>query len=220
MAVIRDNIVITQQFNSAASPVTISGTINDNTNGILLVWIEKPTDGITGITWDGVALTKSVSFNYNAGRYMYCWSLIAPHVGTKNLVISHSSINFDICAVSYIGVKQSGFPDASATSTTTGTTATGSVSITTVANGAGIAGFMAIGTGGSISSNSNTVAVTEDFVGRGVGSFEASPLVKTTAGSLAMSITFSGSQTYYGNIAMSMAPAVISATASFLLKMI
>jgi hypothetical protein len=92
------------------------------------------SDSITGITYNGVALTKIGSILPVAGsRYITLWYLVAPATGANNIVISVSGGDCGGVAASYSGPKQTGVPDASATnSQSSGTSLTGTV--TTVAD--------------------------------------------------------------------------------------
>ena len=103
-------------------------------NRLLIVGVRGGTtadgDVITGVTYNGVSMTKIFGNEPLGNRWTYLYYLINPASGANNVVISASaSINISGAASSYTGAYQSSQPDAytnnsSATSplTTTNTT--------------------------------------------------------------------------------------------------
>lgn len=78
-------------------------------------------DKITGITYNGVAMTQQKKQGVNVNQYLYLYDLVAPATGANNVVItSSSSTDIGGKANSYTGVKQTGQPDATASGTATG----------------------------------------------------------------------------------------------------
>ena len=108
----------TADYNVSSS--AFSHTVNNNTNGLLVVTVEFNPDtpyAITGVTYDGVPLTDTgwhPSDPLIGG--VSVWYLFSPHAGTHNVVVTASSPAIrNSIAASYTGVKQSGFPDSSGT---------------------------------------------------------------------------------------------------------
>lgn len=109
-----------------ASSLTFSYTTNNNTNGLIVVGVEEsaPTgsctpDKITGVTYNGTALTDAGYYAGNAtsvGGALKTYYGFAPATSTHNIVVSASaSCILYATAATYTGVKQSSFPDASGT---------------------------------------------------------------------------------------------------------
>lgn len=102
---------------------------------ILMVqlWTFPSGDTVSGITYNGTALTKKGTRSADAGGYTNQWSLVAPSTGANNIVISMSSSQVFATAVTYTGVDQTTpHPDATVTGTQTGTTGLSASMTTTV----------------------------------------------------------------------------------------
>lgn len=102
---------------TTGTSLTFSHTCSGS-NRILFVGVRGDTasDTITGVTYNGVAMTLIPSTKHNDGsnRWVYLFYLIAPATGANNVVVSSSSsVLINAAAVSYTGAKQSGVPDAS-----------------------------------------------------------------------------------------------------------
>lgn len=71
--------------------------------------INTSTDLVTGVTYNGVSMTRIQTVSPTANRRLYLYYLIAPATGSNNVVISASSSTFiGGNASSYTGVAQSG----------------------------------------------------------------------------------------------------------------
>lgn len=84
----------------AASSITFSHTVNTQSNQILVVTSgieDDATTAITGITYNGVALTSSVNTT-NSNRRAEIWYLLNPPTGTANVVITYAATVTDIIA--------------------------------------------------------------------------------------------------------------------------
>jgi len=94
--------------------------------------IDNTGDKITGITYNGVAMTKIMDVSgYDKDAREYLYYLIAPATGANNVVITcPSSVNGDFFATSFSGARQSSQPDSSA-SGGTGSATQASFSLTT-----------------------------------------------------------------------------------------
>ena len=123
----QDNAVTTQ---------TISHTISGSNTLLLVGFItNNNTDIITKVTWNGTGMTR-LTYQAGSGGYLsYVYYLVGAATGTANVVISASSNSLLWTSVtSYNGVKQTGFPDAQASSQNGSTSWT--ASLTTVADNA------------------------------------------------------------------------------------
>ena len=116
---------------TSGTSLTVAYTCTGS-NLVLFVLVEgdvAPSDKITGVTYNSVAMTLIDKKNAASGiRVEYLFGLLGPATGAHNIVISASSvITIAGAAASYTGVSQVGLPDAftdnSATSTTSIATA-------------------------------------------------------------------------------------------------
>jgi len=111
-----------QSATGSATSLTWSHTCSGS-DRVLVVGIltNNTTDILTGVTYNGVAMSlvdKQVMINNFWG---YSYYLIAPDTGANNIVISFSSASLIAgLAQSYTGVSQSGFPDSHTIGVTTG----------------------------------------------------------------------------------------------------
>lgn len=118
MAIVKDAI---STGSISASSLTISHVISSGDNRLLVVGIlGGSSDIITGVTYNGVAMTRvNVSNNGNSTAYLYY--LLNPASGTHDIVISSSTSTFLAAdAVSYTGVNQD-VPTATVTNTSSTT---------------------------------------------------------------------------------------------------
>ena len=124
---------------TSVTSLTFSHT-NTGSNLALVVGVavNSATDVLTGVTYNGVAMTRINATQYSTTAWEYLYAMVAPTTGANNVVVSLSVANpVWAHAVSYTGVSQTGLPDAQTTNNaTTGTSIT--TSITTVANNAWI----------------------------------------------------------------------------------
>ena len=93
-----------------ATNVTFSHTCTASPNRFLIVHIEASgtTDNVTGVTYNGVALTRRLRTAYSAGAMQsYVYTLVAPANGANNVVVSFNNDQTLIArAISASGVNQ------------------------------------------------------------------------------------------------------------------
>lgn len=114
-----------------SSSLTSAYAVGSGANRLLVVTIEGDvsSDLVTGVTYNGVAMTLGGKILSN--RWTYFFYLLGPASGTHNVVISASGTTFIIAlAADWTGVAQSGQPDASNTAVQTGTSLSIAVSVT------------------------------------------------------------------------------------------
>lgn len=119
----------------AATSLTYSHTCS-GTDRILFVSVGLNTNGdnVTGVTYNGVAMTQIATATANASNRSYLYYLINPATGSNNVVVSlGSASNVYSSSASYTGAKQSTQPDSNATNTTSSTPLT--LSTTVVGSG-------------------------------------------------------------------------------------
>lgn len=87
---------------SSGSTLTFAHTVS-GANRILVVGTREPA--VSGVTYNGVALTKAISSSGGSGVDSAIWYLIAPATGTNNIVVS-ATANMVCYASSWTGVDQ------------------------------------------------------------------------------------------------------------------
>ncbi len=191
---------------SGATSETFSHTCS-GTNRLLFVggFNQEASSTITGVTYDGEALTEIASSS-QTNNSVSLWYLIAPATGANDVVVTRSSSTDALIgvAVSYTGAKQSGVPD----SDNTGGSSSGSsltISTTTVEDNCWITGIfrneVAVNSAGS-----NTTMRNSSSIAMGDTNADQSP-----AGSYSIGTTWSGSGRNVGVVA-SFAPAPAAVT--------
>lgn len=200
---------------NAISSLTWSHTVNSNANGILIVGVDIEGGAtITGITYNSVALTPDATlgnFLARGSRNGGLWYLMTPSTGANNVVVtlSGSSGNgLHGAAVSYTGVKQTGFPDAEGNANANPVT-TNTQSITTTVDNAWLVGFFL--SGATQSASTNTTIRTQTSVNDLFASMDTNA-AQTPAGSHSLNTTMSSS--YNATWAVSIAPSLAVATGS------
>lgn len=112
------------------------------TNLCLIVAVNVSVNTITGVTYNGVAMTQVGTVNQSGGNENnYLFGLLNPATGTHNIIATYSGMSTGgLAGASYAGVKQSGFPDSSVIATNTlGTSRT--VTTTVVASNSWLVGM-------------------------------------------------------------------------------
>lgn len=120
--------------NSSSGSLTTAFTTTGS-NRMLFVggWGGTGASNWTGVTYNGVAMTKVGERQVSGDRWVYLYMLAAPASGSHNIVISESGVaGIDAWAASYTGANQVSTPDASAVANATATNT--SASVTTIAN--------------------------------------------------------------------------------------
>ena len=128
----------TGQADNSTTSQTISHTCTGSDRLILVSFItNNTTDIITGVTYNGVSMTKLKQQASASPAYLaYTWGLLNPASGANNVVVSASSASLiwtNVC--SYTGVLQSGLPDATSGASNTSDTVWSST-LTTIADNA------------------------------------------------------------------------------------
>ncbi len=187
-------------------------------NLLLLVWVVDPNAGTSAVTYNAVSMTNS-GITSADGNYLYY--LINPATGAHNVVITTTSTAAQInsIAVSYTGVKQSGFPDSLTYSSTAQITPL-TVSTTVIASNCWLINF---GTAFAASSPSDATNKTQrqtavSFVNFGTICSDSNGTVSTGSNSTIFTPT---TQTN-GSLVLSIAPVPVasSSNASFLLNFV
>lgn len=117
----------------SGSSITWAHTCSGS-NRFLVVGVYHSYNGdrITGVTYNGVAMTR-INTRALASGTIYLYGLANPDTGTNNIVVSLSASDsyMGAFATSFTGVNQTGQPEVNTTATNTGVTGTISVTPTT-----------------------------------------------------------------------------------------
>lgn len=151
---------------ATADSLTFSHTCGTGVNRLLLVGISDSNgDGVTGVTYNGVAMTQLIKDVGGTSGYRYVYGLLNPSSGTNDIVISDSeTTNLYAIGSSYTGVLQSGLPDdTDELNISAGTGGTLNYT-TTIDDCWGF--FMAEGDNGDMTAGTNAVKVEADALNR------------------------------------------------------
>lgn len=166
---------------------------------------------VTGITYNGVALTLIEAKNSATSRRAELWGLIAPATGTNSVTVTLSSAVTSISgAMSFTGVDQSTPNEADANASGAGTSDI-SVAVTTVADNDWVVDFASTGdTAATVGAGqTEKVNVADMMFGSGLMSYEGP---KTPAGSVTMSWTDIGSLLEWATVATALIPVAAAPT--------
>lgn len=203
----------------AASSATAGGpatslTFAHTTSGsdrILWVFIltsdDTAGDRVSGVTYAGSTMTRvngATSLEIAFGQSLYTYYIVAPTTGTNNVVISATeSTEIYATAQSYTGASQTGVPDGS------NTASAGTISITTTADNAWLAGGGRNVSSGGLTASTGT---TQRASIAGIINTGDSGGAKTPAGSHSMAWTPDDANTKL--VMVSFAPAPETAVAA------
>lgn len=196
----------TDTFATSGTSFTIAMTIGSLTNGILQagVFWGSGTDLLSGVTWNGVAMTRAVvNLNHPTGNSTAIYTLANPASGTHNLVASFSSSVTGVAhGASYSGAAQTVTPDSSATNQAASAT-TFALTTTTVADNSWLFGMVREDVGGLAAGANTTFRGGWDPGGYTSADTNSA---QTPAGS--KSLNFTNSAANWGGCIISFAPFV------------
>lgn len=150
-AIAVDNTSNVSQNPNAGTTLTLSHTVNSNTNGVIAAvtpFLARNGQQVTGETYNSVALTKITGATTSdaAGRELNIWYLKAPSTGANNLVatwngaaLNGSFESSGLSIISLTGVDQTTPVDSSNNGVAAATT-TPSLAVTIVNNNAYMVG--------------------------------------------------------------------------------
>jgi hypothetical protein len=160
-------------------------------------------DQISGVTYNGVAMTQIGKRSSQANTFVYLYRLEGPATGTNNIVASaNNSSDIGIVAASYTGAKQSGQPDSSAVAN--GTAASYSASTTVVASGCWLVAAN-VNNGGGFAAGSG--ATSRGIIAFSGGSQNMLVDSNATVGTGSQSLGVTLTNDNYAYVVASMAPA-------------
>ena len=218
MAIARD----AQSTAKTSASGTVTAThVCTGANLLLLAYVVDSSgvnDNVTGVTYNGVAMTQLVK--QQTYKKLYIYGLVAPATGSNSLIASRTNTTGDFVVIgsSYTGVSQTSLPDATG-SNSLGSTGSIGTSVTTVANNCWA--FLGVDNGGSAtitaSTNATLVAtqatdITSAFDNQTAGAI-------TPAGAFSMTTT-NGSSVDTNSVVVSFAPPGTNVQPSFLFNII
>lgn len=210
MAITRDAITVASQSGNGSSTHTFSHTVTGS-NTALFVFTNDPGNGITGVTYNGVAMSQMALKNGTGiGGTNYIYGMVGPATGTNNVVVTRSGTTGRITSgsVSYNGVSQSGLPDATNTNN-----ANDAITVTTVANNAA-AVLLGDSSNGGMTNGTNTTTLDNSFGGGQWAFYESVTLTISPAGAYSMTAASGGGTR--SRLVVSFAPALSTVNANFL----
>lgn len=184
-------------------------TVANQSNRVLIVGVQAENGSIrhpSGVTYNGVALTQINTANVGSGtrQCVSLWYLLAPAVGTANVVVTWSSSvsNATAGAISLYNVAQAA-PEANATSVNnSGATTT---NITTLTDGAWVVDMFGSGNGGGLSAaGGQTARFTNTSGSTTAGGGSTKPVA--TAGATSVTWSQAGGVNRSAGVAASFAP--------------
>lgn len=137
---------------AAGTSITVAHTVANQPNRVLLVFLAVRGVTVSGITFNGVAMTQIVA-GAQGGARLEIWRLVNPAATTANIVASFDSSVAALVGVSAYNVHQS-VPESDTASNGAGSTTPSLASIDIVA---GEIAYSATGY-----ADAETVALTED----------------------------------------------------------
>lgn len=188
MAIAYDNSFNASYGGSSGTSKTFSYTVGSGSDRMLFVNVHTDSNVVTGVTYNGVAMTKVLGFATDF--YNTIWALVAPATGANNVVITcSSSVNIIPMAISYSGCDQN-----TPTITNSGTTASSTitVNVTTTADNSWLMGFQRKNAGGAVTAGANTT-IRQDDTTYGFTTCDSNG-PQTPTGSYGQSLTYSATK--------------------------
>lgn len=215
MAIALDAVVNASFGGSATLTKTWSHTCS-GTDRILFVnvLVGGITDIVTGVTYNGVSMTRVNG--QAADFYMSTYALMNPASGTNDVVVTcSSSTNIIPHSISYTGVSQTGQPEVNGLNSA-GAGSSITSSLTTISDNSWVMMFMRKNSGGSATAGASTTSRVDDST-YGLHCFDSNAAV-TPAGSRSLIANHSTSSKW--TVMVAFAPAVAGgATKNNLLMM-
>lgn len=143
---------------------TVTGSNTFLVVGILTYHGAGGANAITGVTYNGVAMTQEgVLTRIATSEYQYMFTLVNPATGTHDIVATASKTldELDLFASSYAGAKQSGQPDSYVTNGPNAGSTSVTTTTTTIADNCWLVGLFTVNTVGDWIAGANTTLRTK-----------------------------------------------------------
>lgn len=194
---------------SSGSSFTWSHTCSGSNRYLIVgVFVANGTDIVSGVTYNGVAMTRiNTGVKNPAQERTYLYGLTAPATGDNDIVVTLSTSNSFVAAagVSYTGVKQTGQPEANAINNTASPATSLTLTVTTTSDNAWLAGIFR-NDGGTQSVTNTNCSTRGGYVGGGVHIVDTNA-AQTPAGSKSITQTNTTSSNWNGVVAV-LAPSI------------
>lgn len=211
MAIAYDN---STQGTSASTPLTFAHTVAGSNRLLFVSCTVNTGRTVSGITYNGVAMTSINSKTDGGGLVTYLWYLIAPATGSNNVIVTAAGGATSVVATasSYANCLQSGVPDASVVGSDA-TTTHFTQALSSVNDGCWHIATMRTGNGFTLTADSGTtIRQQPENTIFGAGALLDSNSAKIPAGSVTLGVT-STSQLFGGAVMASFRPAVTASSA-------
>lgn len=200
-----------------AATAAVGGSFSKTCTGSNLLLIagvfHNTGDGTyTGNTYNSVALTNLTSQQVGVGTQLVdIWYKVAPATGSNTFAYTGTDATPANYAVSYTGVKQTGFPDAQS-STNAIAASSVTTTLTTVADNCWAVAVVRSTSAGE--TNNSSAAATGRATGTGSNYWDSNGALTPAGGK---TISYSGSVSSWGVTSASFAPVVATANSGFFL---
>lgn len=189
---------------ASVTSLTVSHTCSGSNRILWGALFLQSGDNVTGMTYNGVAMTQAVKKNVTGTVYIYLYYLIAPSTGANDLVATFSSdANPSLSGMSFTGASQTGQPDA--TTSNSGGSSPITTTLTTIADNSAAVMFTRVTTSSSVASTNSTLVV-DNFT----EFYRSTSLAITPAGSFNMQATYTTG--VWGAVMASFSPAAEAPT--------
>jgi len=192
--------------------MTFSHTVGTGENKILL-YAENghASMPINTVSWNGDAMTSLISTS-SQGVITKIWYILNPDEGTHNLVATSANADHwhDGTAVSYFGVDQTSFLNATGTSPYLVSSETYTGYITTTVDNAQIFWALYNGSNSAMTGGANTHKISQHSLANPLGIFDSQSAI-TPAQRTSLTLT-SAAQAYLHGILIALAPYVDTST--------
>ena len=183
-------MAITRVASNKYTANTGSCSFNAGASNLVVVALYRNAGGsTTSPQWNGVAMTQQYTASLPSTNIVYVWYILGGATGTNNFTFTGGSS--DVTIASYSNVRQTSFPDASASITPATLSGTQTGTITTVADNTWqilaffSADFFGVSAGSGATLVQNSVESCALF---------DSNAALTPAGSKSMAVSLTGSQ--------------------------
>lgn len=192
---------------AASTTLTVSHTCSGSDRALVVGVVGRTADEVTGVTYNGVAMTQIGKKAETGSRYVYLYYLNAPATGAHDIVVSASgSAYLELSAASYTGVLQTGQPEVNAVNSAVSASSL-TTSLTTLADNAWTV-LAALHQSGTLTAGSGSTQRNTTLVGAILDS--NGPV--TPAGSKSMAFSGANSSNNPACVMVSLAPAVAASS--------
>ena len=203
MAIAHDSTTTVQT--NATSPLTFSHTCTGSDLVLFVTSVSNTSETTTGVTYNGVAMTKVGEVTDTNGPTQYLWVLFSPSTGANDVVVTNSGGVMAGGAASYTGVDQGGL-DASSNVVRDATTTSFAASLSTVVEDCWVICTSRTGGGLALTAGANTVMRAQpETTYLGSSAFWDTGAAQGSPGSKTMTVTCT-SQFFGGQVMASFAP--------------